>query len=61
MTIATKQLKSVKLAAKATAATAGRVHSVSSKSLPRVDAEAKARLEEAARKPATRRKYPELA
>lgn len=57
MTIATKPSKPAILSPNAAG---GRVHIVSSKNLPRLDAKAKARLEAAARNPATRRRYPEL-
>ena len=43
-----------------TSTTPGRVFILGVKSLPIVDARAKARLEEAARKPSNRRHYPEI-
>jgi hypothetical protein len=61
MTTTTKKTKLAKMTAKSTTVTAGRVYGVAASSLPRVDAQAKARLEDAARKPSIRRDYPEIA
>lgn len=60
MTAINKNLKLAKVSPSPSAAAVGRVHSVSTKVLPRVDARAKERLEEAAKKPSARRRYPEL-
>lgn len=60
MTTINKNAKLAKIAPNSPAAPTGRVHQVSAKTLPLVDARAKERLEQAARKPGARRRYPEL-